>query len=118
MADTGRAIFDEVRRALCFGTEARPKILPSHLAALVAQCSATPASVAATPPCSATPFQRQPDVPWQFKGDRCDRAFEGECSAILPLHLKNPRVLRTSAATLRDFQKALETTTATKRRKI
>ena len=44
---------------------------------LVAQCSATPASVAATPPCSATPFQRQLDVrhSWPFKGDRCDRAF-------------------------------------------
>ena len=46
-------------------------------AGLGAQCSATPASVAATPPCSATPFQRQLDVrhPWQLKGDRCDRAF-------------------------------------------
>ena len=43
---------------------------------LVAQCSATPASVAATPPCSATPFQRQLDV-WPFKGDRRDRAFWG-----------------------------------------
>ena len=44
---------------------------------LDAQCSATPASVAATPPCSATPLQRQLDVrhSWQFKGDRCDRAF-------------------------------------------
>ena len=29
---------------------------------LVAQCSATPASVAPTPPCSATPFQWQLDV--------------------------------------------------------
>ena len=46
---------------------------------IVAQCSATPASVAATPPCSATPFQRQLDVrhPWQLKGDRCDRLFGG-----------------------------------------
>ena len=37
------------------------------------------ASVAATPPCSATPFQRQLDVrhPWQLKGDRRDRAFCG-----------------------------------------
>ena len=44
---------------------------------LVAQCSATPASVAATPPCSATPFQRQLDVrhSWLLKGGRCDRAF-------------------------------------------
>ena len=30
--------------------------------ALVAQCSATPATVAATPPCSATPFQTQISV--------------------------------------------------------
>ena len=60
------------------------------LESLVAQCSATPASVAATPPCSATPLQRQLDVrhSWLFKGDRCDRAFRGECSAILLLHLK------------------------------
>ena len=62
---------------------------------IVAQCSATPASVAATrsPPCSATPFQRQLDVrhSWPFKGDRCDRAFLGGCSAILLLHLKKPQ---------------------------
>ena len=46
---------------------------------IVAQCSATPASAAATPPCSATPFQRQLDVrhPWQLKGDRRDRVFFG-----------------------------------------
>ena len=52
----------------------------------------TPASVAATPPCSATPFQRQLDVrhSWPSKGDRCDRAFLGGCSALLQLHLKNP----------------------------
>ena len=36
---------------------------------LVAQRGATPTSVAATPPCSATLHS------WQFKGDRCDRAF-------------------------------------------
>ena len=74
----------------------------AHFSAdLVARCSATPASVAATPPCSATPFQRQLDVrhSWQFKGDRCDRAFQGGCSAILLLHLKNPRIPRKSAAT-------------------
>ena len=29
---------------------------------LVAQCSGTPATVAATPPCSATPFQTQISV--------------------------------------------------------
>ena len=32
------------------------------IAILVAQCSATPATVAATPPCSATPFQTQISV--------------------------------------------------------
>ena len=38
---------------------------------------------------------------WQFKGDRCDRVFfgGGGCSAILLLHLKNPRILRKSGAT-------------------
>ena len=57
---------------------------------LVAQCSATPASVAATPPCSATPFQRQLDVrhSWQFKGDKCEKGLLGGCSAILVLILK------------------------------
>ena len=34
---------------------------PEHYC-LVAQCSATPATVAATPPCSATPFQTQISV--------------------------------------------------------
>ena len=41
---------------------------------LVAQCSATPATVAATPQCSATPFQTQISVrhlPAQG-GGRCD----------------------------------------------
>ena len=68
---------------------------------LVAQCSATPASVAATPPCSATPLQRQLGVrhSWQFKGERCDGAFYGGCGAILLLHLKNPRILKNSGAT-------------------
>ena len=53
------------------------KIVNYYTVVLVAQCSATPASVAATPPCSATPFQRQLGVrhSWQFQGDRCDRAF-------------------------------------------
>ena len=43
----------------------------------VVQCSTTPSSVSATPPCSATRFQRQLDVrhPWQLKGDRCNRAL-------------------------------------------
>ena len=48
-----------------------------------------------------TPFQGQLDVrhPWQLKGDRCDRVFRGGCSAIPLIHLKNPRILRKSAAT-------------------
>ena len=43
-------------------------------AALVAKCSATPASVAATPPCSATPFQPQISVRHLpgMGGGRCD----------------------------------------------
>ena len=41
-----------------------PKIEKNQdlLPGLVAQCSATPATVAATPPCSATPFQTQISV--------------------------------------------------------
>ena len=61
------------------GGRGRPDRLMSSsiIVILVAQCSATPASVAAATPCSATPFQRQLDVrhSWQFKGNRCDRAF-------------------------------------------
>ena len=37
-------------------------IVSECAATLVAQCSATPATVAATPPCSATPFQTQISV--------------------------------------------------------
>ena len=36
--------------------------VPGKVLSLVAQCSATPATVAATPPCSATPFQTQISV--------------------------------------------------------
>ena len=48
----------------------------------VAQCSATPASVAATHPCSATPFQSQLDVrvaatPLAIKGRQVRRLFKG-----------------------------------------
>ena len=35
----------------------RPLDFRGEMVTLVAQCSATPATVAATPPCSATPFQ-------------------------------------------------------------
>ena len=70
---------------------------------LVAQCSVTPASVAAPPPCSATPFQGQLDVadtPGSSRATGATGPFRGGgCSAILLLHLKNPRILRKSAAT-------------------
>ena len=35
----------------------KTRVVGPWLGILVAQCSATPASVAATPPCSATPFR-------------------------------------------------------------
>ena len=56
---------------------------------LVAQCSATPATVAATLPCSATPFQTQISVrhlPGQGGGAR-HKIFRG-CSAAPVLHLQ------------------------------
>ena len=63
----------------------------THVGGLVAQCSATPATVAATPPCSATPFQTQISVrhlPAQG-GGRCDTKIFRECSATPVLHLQN-----------------------------
>ena len=82
----------------------RPHYISKHLESviLVAQCSATPAIVAATPPCSATPFQTT-----KF---RCDtsrhRGGEGAtpnifrgCSATPVLHLQNAIKSRKSAAT-------------------
>ena len=48
--------------------------------ALVSQCSATPATVAATPPCSATPFQTQISVrhlPAQGGGEVRHQNFQG-----------------------------------------
>ena len=68
---------------------------------LVAQCSATPATVAATPPCSATPFQTQISVRHlpARGGERCDtKSFRG-CSATPVLHLQNAVKSRKSAAT-------------------
>ena len=68
---------------------------------LVAQCSATPASVLATPPCSATPFQTQISVrhlPAQG-GGRCDTKIFRGCSATPVLHLQNAIKSRKSAAT-------------------
>ena len=70
---------------------------------LVAQCSATPATVAATPPCSATPFQTQISVrhlPAQGGGgERCDTKIFRGCSATPVLHLQNAIKSRKSAAT-------------------
>ena len=68
---------------------------------LVAQCSATPATVAATPPCSATPFQTT-----KYRCDTCrhrggevrHQNFRG-CSATPVLHLQNAIKSRKSAAT-------------------
>ena len=68
---------------------------------LVAQCSATPATVAATPPCSATPFQTQISVrhlPGQG-GGKCDTKIFRGCSATPVLHLQNATKSRKSAAT-------------------
>ena len=57
---------------------------------LVAQCSATPATVAATPPCSATPFQTQISVRHlRGQGGRCDTIIFRGCSATPALHLQN-----------------------------
>ena len=68
---------------------------------LVAQCSATPATVAATPPCSATPFQTQISVRHlpAGGGGRCDTKIFRECSATPVLHLQNAIKSRKSAAT-------------------
>ena len=69
---------------------------------LVAQCSATPATVAATPPCSATSFQTTKfrcDTSREWGGGRCDtRIFRG-CGATPLLHLQNALKSRKSAAT-------------------
>ena len=69
---------------------------------LVAQCSATPATVAATPPCSATPFQAQISVrhlPGMGGGKRCDTKLFRGCGATPVLHLQNAIKSRKSAAT-------------------
>ena len=61
---------------------------------LVAQCSATPATVAATPPCSATPFQTQISVrhlPGQGGGQGGDTKIFRECSATPVLHLQKAK---------------------------
>ena len=71
------------------------------LTSLAAPCSATPATVAATPPCSATPFQTQISVrhlPAQGGGSCDTKIFRG-CSATPLLHLQNAIKSRKSAAT-------------------
>ena len=68
--------------------------------ALVAQCSATPATVAATPPWSATPFQTQISVRHlRGQGGRCDTKIFRGCSATPVLHLQHALKSRKSAAT-------------------
>ena len=70
---------------------------------LVAQCSATPATVAATPPCSATPLISDPNFgatpPGTGGGGRCDTKIFKGCSATPVLHLQNALKSRKSAAT-------------------
>ena len=84
------------------GSSPKARSLRSALiGSLVAQCSATPAIVAATPPCSATPFQTQISVrhlPGQG-GERCDTKIFRGCSATPVLHLQNAVKSRKSAAT-------------------
>ena len=72
------------------------------LTTLVAQCSATPATVPATPPCSATPFQTQISVrhlPGMGGGGRCDTKIFRGCGATPLLHLQNAIKSRKSTAT-------------------
>ena len=93
-------------RGLCNSTRLLKGFLEGSLKevllrSLVAQCSATPATVAATPPCSATPFQTQVSVrhlPGQG-GGRCDTKIFRGCSATPVLHLQNAIKSRKSAAT-------------------
>ena len=69
---------------------------------LVAQCSATPATVPATPPCSATPFQTQISVrhlPGMGGGERCNTKMFRGCGATPLLHLQNAIKSGKSAAT-------------------
>ena len=82
-------------------SEMKSQIWPITAAHLVAQCSATPTTVAATPPCSATPFRTQVSVrhlPGQG-GARCDTKMFRGCSATPVLHLQNAIKSRKSAAT-------------------
>ena len=77
---------------MSFSRFSEPPILTSvrRTLGLVAQCSATPATVAATPPCSATPFQTQISVRHlrECGGKRCDTKILRGCSATPVLHLQ------------------------------
>ena len=77
------------------------EILSNLCGNLVAQCSATPATVVATPPGSATPFQTQVSVRHlpAHGGGRCDTKISRGCSATPVLHLQNALKSRKSAAT-------------------
>ena len=82
----------------------RKRLVSDSLGSLVAQCSATPATVAATPPCSATPFQTKFRCDTSRDrggggGARCDTKIFRGCSATLVLHLQNAIKSRKSAAT-------------------
>ena len=76
------------------------EVLMSYPRSLVAQCSATPAIAAATPPCSATPFQTQISVRHlPAQGGGCDTKIFRGCSVTPVLHLQNAIKSRKSAAT-------------------
>ena len=76
--------------------------LRAHVVSIVVQCMATLASVAATPPCSATSFERQLDVRHPCQLTRYVQAPLGEPSAIPLLPIKAP------ASLMRHVQEALK----------
>ena len=87
VSETGRFRVQIVLGLLCKGQSTILALFSRRILGqyptLVAQCSATPATVAATPPCSATPFQTQISVrhlPAQGGGG-CDTKIFRACSA-------------------------------------
>ena len=74
------------------GVTQKPFLCPGSLfavPALVAQCGATPATVAATPPCSATPFRTQISVRHlPAQGGRCDTKRFWGCGATPVLKIQ------------------------------
>ena len=97
----GRRVPWKTGMLLCHLATSRPLIFQQKEAvlspcnfALVAQCSATPATVPATPPCSATPFQTQISV----RHLRDTKIFRCRATPGL-LHLQNALKSRKSAAT-------------------